>query len=307
MAIRNKSHFHFRLPEFILVLLILVSGVSLGMSSGSFIVNFQRIGYSIVSTVEKGVFTVTDSIKNTFGAVKELSRLKNDYNVLSKKLENYEIMQRSNAEIRKENDQLKEQLGFVQSLSQKNYPAQIISRDVDKLYASITINRGSVNGISKNMPVIAYQNGNIGLVGKIVEVGKFTSIIMPIYSINCTISARIQNTRDLGLITGLGTDSQPLDMKYIKKRVLNDLHYGDIIVTSGENGNYMRDIQLGTISKISVLDYDSSLDIQITPIIDFSRLETVIVVDQRTAESSSDYEPSAFTGQLSDKTENADK
>jgi rod shape-determining protein MreC len=307
MAIGNKSHFHFRLPEFILVLLILVSGVSLGMSSGSFIVNFQRIGYSIVSTVEKGVFTVTDSIKNTFGAVKELSRLKNDYNVLSKKLENYEIMQRSNAEIRKENDQLKEQLGFVQSLSQKNYPAQIISRDVDKLYASITINRGSVNGISKNMPVIAYQNGNIGLVGKIVEVGKFTSIIMPIYSINCTISARIQNTRDLGLITGLGTDSQPLDMKYIKKRVLNDLHYGDIIVTSGENGNYMRDIQLGTISKISVLDYDSSLDIQITPIIDFSRLETVIVVDQRTAESSSDYEPSAFTGQLSDKTENADK
>jgi rod shape-determining protein MreC len=307
MAIRNKSHFHFRLPEFILVLLILVSGVSLGMSSGSFIVNFQRIGYSIVSTVEKGVFTVTDSIKNTFGAVKELSRLKNDYNVLSKKLENYEIMQRSNAEIRKENDQLKEQLGFVQSLSQKNYPAQIISRDVDKLYASITINRGSVNGISKNMPVIAYQNGNIGLVGKIVEVGKFTSIIMPIYSINCTISARIQNTRDLGLITGLGTDSQPLDMKYIKKRVLNDLHYGDIIVTSGENGNYMRDIQLGTISKISVLDYDSSLDIQITPIIDFSRLETVIVVDQRTAESSSDYEPSAFTEQLSDKTENADK
>ena len=307
MAIRTKSHFQFKLPEFILVILILISGVSLGVSSGSFIVNFQRIGYSIISTVEKGVFTVTDSVKNTFGAVRELSRLKKDYNVLSKKLENYEIMQRSNAEIRKENNQLKEQLGFVQTLSQKNYPAQIISRDVDKLYASITINRGSVNGISKNMPVIAYQNGNIGLVGKVVEVGKFTSIIMPIYSINCTVSARIQNTRDLGLITGLGTDSQPLDMKYIKKRVLNDLHYGDIIVTSGENGNYMRDIPLGTISKISVLDYDSSLDIQILPIIDFSRLETVIVVDQRTAESSSDYEPSSSAGQPSEKTENAEK
>ena len=307
MAIRTKSHFQFKLPEFILVILILISGVSLGVSSGSFIVNFQRIGYSIISTVEKGVFTVTDSVKNTFGAVRELSRLKKDYNVLSKKLENYEIMQRSNAEIRKENNQLKEQLGFVQTLSQKNYPAQIISRDVDKLYASITINRGSVNGICKNMPVIAYQNGNIGLVGKVVEVGKFTSIIMPIYSINCTVSARIQNTRDLGLITGLGTDSQPLDMKYIKKRVLNDLHYGDIIVTSGENGNYMRDVPLGTISKISVLDYDSSLDIQISPIIDFSRLETVIVINQQTAESSSDYEPLASAGQPSEKTENAEK
>jgi len=140
------------------------------------------------------------------------------------------------------------------------------------------------------MPVIAYQNGNIGLVGKVVEVGKFTSKIMPVYSLDCTISARIQNTRDLGLVTGMGTDDEPLSMQYIKKRVLNDLHFGDVIVSSGENGNYMRDIPLGTISKISVLDYNSSLNIELTPIIDFSRLETVIVVDQNRTNDSGEGE-----------------
>ena len=70
-------------------------------------------------------------------------------------------------------------------------------------------------------------------------------------------------------------------MRYIRKRVLEELHYGDIVVTSGENNNYMRDIPLGTISKITVVDYDTSLDIELTPIIDFSRLENVIVVNLR--------------------------
>ena len=70
-------------------------------------------------------------------------------------------------------------------------------------------------------------------------------------------------------------------MKYIKKRVLEDLHYGDVIVTSGENANYMRDLPIGSISKISVVDYDSSLDIELTPILDFSRLENVVVVNMR--------------------------
>ena len=278
MHIRVKSSFRFRFPEFVLALLVVVSGVMLAFTTGSFVVNFGRIGFSIFSTAEKGVFFVTDSVGRRFASVRELSELKQKYDELVLKLQNYEQMQRSNAEIRKENEQLKEQLDFAKSVEQKNYPAQIISRDVDKLYASLTIDKGSVNGIGKNMPVIAYQNGNIALVGKVVEVGRFTSTIMPVYSIDCTVSARIQNTRDLGLVSGFGDDTK-LSLKYIKKRVMDTLNYGDVIVTSGENGNYMRNMPIGSISEIRVVEYDSSLEIDVAPLIDFPRLETVIVVD----------------------------
>jgi len=278
MHIRVKSSFRFRFPEFILALLVIVSGVFLAFTTGSFVVNFNRIGFSIFSSAEKGIFFVTNSVGRQFAAVRELSELKRNYDELVIKLQNYEQMQRTNAEIRKENEQLKEQLDFVKSLEQKNYPAQIISRDTDKLYASLTIDKGSVNGIGKNMPVIAYQNGNIALVGKVIEVGRFTSSIMPIYSIDCTVSARIQNTRDLGLLSGFGDDTK-LSLKYIKKRVMDTLNYGDVIVTSGENGNYMRNIPIGSISEIRVVEYDSSLEIDVAPLIDFERLETVIVVD----------------------------
>jgi rod shape-determining protein mreC len=278
MHIRVKSSFRFRFPEFVLALLLIVSGVFLAFTTGSFVVNFSRIGFSIFSSAEKGIFFVTNSVGRQFAAMRELSELKRNYDELVIKLQNYEQMQRTNAEIRKENEQLKEQLDFVKSLEQKNYPAQIISRDTDKLYASLTIDKGSVNGIGKNMPVIAYQSGNIALVGKVIEVGRFTSSIMPIYSIDCTVSARIQNTRDLGLLSGFGDDTK-LSLKYIKKRVMDTLNYGDVIVTSGENGNYMRNIPIGSISEIRVVEYDSSLEIDVAPLIDFERLETVIVVD----------------------------
>ena len=43
----------------------------------------------------------------------------------------------------------------------------------------------------------------------------------------------------------------------------------------------MKDIPVGTISRINILDYNSSLDIELTPIIDFSRLENVIVVNMK--------------------------
>lgn len=281
MSEKNHSNFRFRFSEFLFLILIIISGISLSFSSGGFILNFKKIGFSIVSTFDKGVSYVANGTKNTVNAVAELRQLKKDYNELVTKLENYEQMQRSNVEIRKENERLKEQLDFSISMDEKNIPAQIISRDLDNAFSYLTIDKGSINGIKKNMPVIAFQNGNQGLVGKVIQVGPLTSQIMPVYNINNMVSARIQNTRDLGLVNGLGSQDQPLMMQYIRKRVTDQLKYGDIIVTSGENDNYMRDIPIGSISKITALDYNSSLNIELIPIIDFSRLETVIVVNQK--------------------------
>ena len=281
MASKNKVPFRFKFSEFLLIIFVLLSSLLLAFNSGGFVVNLKKVGFSIISSVEKGVHFVVDGITNTVNSVGELRKLKKEYNELVLKLENYEQMQRSNADITKENERLKEQLGFSISMDEKNIPAQIISRNLDNAYSYLTIDKGSVNGIKKNMPVVAFQNGNQGLVGKVIQVGTFTSQIMPIYNIKNIVSVRIQNTRDLGLVSGLGTQNQPLLLQHIRKRVMEELSYGDIVVTSGENDNYMRDIPVGTITKITALDYNSSLNIELTPIIDFARLENVIVVNQK--------------------------
>lgn len=276
---QNKHSFHFYVSELVFAVLLVLSSVLLATSSGGFVLNFERIGFSVFSSLQKGVSAVSTGVKDSVNAIQELARIKKENAILVEKLKNYEYFQRNNTEINKENERLREQLGFSTKIEQKNYPAQIIGRNTDNLYSTFTINKGGRVGIKKNMPVIAIQNGQIGLVGKIVAVGAETSMILPIFDSKCTVSARIQTTRDIGLVSGTGSDDKALSMRYIKKRVLEELNYGDTIVTSGENGNYLRDITIGTISKITVLDYDSSLDIEVVPIIDFSRLESVIVAD----------------------------
>ncbi|MBQ7905425.1 MAG: rod shape-determining protein MreC [Spirochaetaceae bacterium] len=280
--VKEKSTVSFKYSLIVFLILVIISGVSLALSSGGFIISVKEVGFSILSAGQKGVNSIITGVGNGVSAVKELAELKESYNKLVQQLEDYEYLQRNNAEIRKENELLREQLGISKSIVNKNYVAQIIGRDPDSLYSAITVNKGSRNGIRKNMPVIAVQNGDIGLVGKVVTVGAFTSQIMPIYDFQCNISARIQHTRDLGLVVGQGNADSPLQMQYIKKRVLNELQYGNVVVTSGENENYLKDIPIGSITKIKTVDYDSSLIIEITPIIDFARLETVMIVDVKT-------------------------
>ena len=267
--------------EFLLAFLLLLSGAMMSFSSGGFILNFKQIGFNIFSTAENGISAAARSVQSAFNAVKELAELRKQYAILTEKLKDYEYMQRSNSEIRKENARLREQLDFAQSLAVKNFPATIISRGADNLYSTLVLNKGARNGVKKNMPVIAIQNGNIGIVGKVITVGYTTSQVMPVFDYSSAISARVQNTRDIGLVTGNGSDTLPLKMGYIKKRVIDELHFGDVIVTSGENENYPADIPIGTISSIQVLDYDTSLAIELSPIIDFSRLETVLIIDQK--------------------------
>lgn len=280
MALR-KPQLRLKPSLFVLILLVVVSGIMLGLSTGGFIVNFKTVGFSALSTLQKGVRAGFNGITGMVSAVQEIRVLREEYQRLTEQLENYEYMQRNNTEIRRENEHLKEQLAFTEQFEYENHPAQIIGRDPNNQYSTLTINKGSRHGIRKNMPVIAVQNGLVGLVGKVLQVGHTTSLVMPIYDYESNVSARIQDTRDVGLVSGLGWEDRPLSMKYIKKRVLPDLQYGDLIVTSGENENFMKDIPIGYITTITVQDYDSSLNIELAPVVDFGRLETVIVVDMK--------------------------
>lgn len=274
-----RRSFSFSFAEFVFLILLFLSGLALAFSGGGFVVNFQRVGFSVVTSLQKAVYSVCDGVTGVFTAVAELKSLKAENQELKEKLKNYEFLQRNNTEIRKENERLREQLQFATHIEQKNFPAQIIGRNPDNIYSGITINKGSRSGIKKGMAVIAVQNGTTGLVGKIVTVGLETSLVMPVYDSKCVVSSRIQNTRDIGLVSGSGNANSPLQMKYIKKRVLSELNFGDIVVTSGETDNYVADIPVGTITNIMVVEYDSSLNIEITPVVDFARLETVIVTD----------------------------
>ena len=266
-----------------LTLLLIISSVLLIFSGGRFIVDFKSVGFSVASGTENAVHSVSSFVTDTVSAVRELADLRSKYLALSEKLKDYELLQRSNADIRRENRELKELLGFADTITYKNIPAQITGFDPDNLYSGIIINRGAKHGVRKNMPVLAFQGSNVGLVGKIVQTGRDSSMIIPIYDYQCYVAASVQTTKHRGLVNGQGASDLPLIMQYVQKRAKDEIGIGDRILASGENNLFPKDSPIGIITGIKVHDYETYLELTVQPIIDFSRLDYVFVLDLSSA------------------------
>ena len=276
---KRKFSFRIKLDVFLLIFLLIISSVLLTFSGGRFIIDFKSVGFSVAAGTENAVHSVSAFVTDTVSAVRELAELRSKYLELSEKLKDYELLQRSNADIRRENRELKELLGFADTIAYKNIPAQISGFDPDNLYSGIIINRGAKHGVRKNMPVLAFQGSNVGLVGKIVQTGRDSSMIIPIYDYQCYVAASVQTTKHRGLVNGQGTADLPLIMRYVQKRAKDEISIGDRILASGENDLFPKDSPIGVVTGIKVHDYETYLELTVQPIIDFSRLDYVFVLD----------------------------
>ena len=276
---KRKFSFRIKLDVFLLIFLLIISSVLLTFSGGRFIIDFKSVGFSVAAGTENAVHSVSAFVTDTVSAVRELAELRSKYLELSEKLKDYELLQRSNADIRRENRELKELLGFADTIAYKNIPAQISGFDPDNLYSGIIINRGAKHGVRKNMPVLAFQGSNVGLVGKIVQTGRDSSMIIPIYDYQCYVAASVQTTKHRGLVNGQGTADLPLIMRYVQKRAKDEISIGDRILASGGNDLFPKDSPIGVATGIRVHDYETYLELTVQPIIDFSRLDYVFVLD----------------------------
>ncbi len=129
------------------------------------------------------------------------------------------------------------------------------------------------------MPVIAFQEGLEGLVGRIIEVGAGTSKIVPIYDAKSFVASRFSGgSRTEGLVGGQGSPDDPLLMRFVKKQAKDEMQFGDLVVTTGYESLYPPEVAVGRVKKIRVLDYQTSIDVELDPVLDFARLEYVFVM-----------------------------
>jgi rod shape-determining protein MreC len=238
----------------------------------------KRIGVSFFGFFQRGFSAIGDFASGAVSSITELRKLRKDYDALVTKLESYANLERGYAEIKQENDRLKEQLGYSSQLRYEKIAARIVAKDPENIYATIVIDKGIEAGIRKNMPVIAFQNGMEGLVGRVVEVGRGSSIVVPLYDTSSYIAGRLATSRYEGLVTGRGSADEPLVMKFVKKRAKEEIQFGDLVVTSGYESVYPPEVSIARVSKVRALDYQTSIEVDLEPVLDFSRLEHVFVV-----------------------------
>ncbi|MCL2441942.1 MAG: rod shape-determining protein MreC [Treponema sp.] len=264
---------------FVFVILIIISSVFLILDTMGYTSRVKNAGLSIFSGIRGGIHEVGSFFSRTVLSISELSNLRKEHADLLEQLDRFEELERSNAEIYQENIRLKEQLGFSRTLRYRRIPAQISGKDPDNLFSAVVINKGSSSGVSNNMTVVAWQNGSQALVGKVIQTGVLESLVMPIFDINSNVSSRLSVSRFEGIMEGQGNSEIPLLLRFIPRRARDEINIGDIVVTSGMGGIYPAGINIGRVNKINILEYETTLEIEVVPMLDFSRLEYVFVIE----------------------------
>ncbi len=155
--------------------------------------------------------------------------------------------------------------------------ARIIAKDSGNWFHSFTIDKGSDDGLTIDMNVMAGS----GLVGRIIAVGPNWSKVLAIIADNSNTSGMVLSTSDNLIVTGdleLYADGVISFEKLVDSadRVVE----GDKIVTANVSDKYLPGILIGYISAINVDSNNLTKSGLITPAVDFEHLEEVLVITE---------------------------
>jgi rod shape-determining protein MreC len=156
--------------------------------------------------------------------------------------------------------------------------AKVIKNSITQANNIITINRGSNDGIAKDMAVISPQKGVVGFV---LNVSPHFATIRSLLHENTPISVKIKKNNAFGSLVWGGKDYRNAFVKEIPNHY--KVNIGDTIITSG-SGGFPRGIEVGKISKTQISTGDSFMTLEIVLFNDFSTLQYVYVIKDKFAE-----------------------
>lgn len=219
---------------------------------------------------------VTSKI-NEYGELKDV-REEND--ILETSLDRITSIEAENIELRRQLEALKEELNINYILTDYEYlNASVISRNIGYWYNTITIDKGTFNGVEVDMVVI---NGK-GLIGKVIRTTTFTSDVRLITTrdTNNKISVKISNGdyNLYGLINGYDYKNNYLVVEGISNT--KDVNIGDFIYTSGLGGIFPSGILIGEVSEITTDSYDLAKIIKVRPSVDFVDINYVSILKRK--------------------------
>lgn len=219
-------------------------------------------------------------IKNVVEDYRELKNVKKDNDILEISTSRIESIESENIELRRQLEALKEELNITYTLSDYEYlNATVISRNVGYWYNKITIDKGTYNGVKKDMVVI---NSN-GLIGKVIRTTTFTADVrlLTTSDTNNKISVHISNGDNnlYGLINGYDYENNILELEGISNT--RDVNIGDYVYTSGLGGIFPSGILIGSVTEITTDSYDLAKIIKVKPASDFNNLNYVSILKRK--------------------------
>lgn len=267
----------------------------------------QRIGWLFMAVIVGHIVLISAQVNTTrgvpvleavtFGVFAEVQRAATSAVAgVQEGWENYFALQqirRENERLQQENAQLRVGLQQERAAAQqsrslqalldlqgavgfKTTAATVIGSGPDAFFRTITIDKGTQDGLLPDMAVIAPS----GVVGRIIMPSARASKVQLIIDRDAGAGVMVERSRVNGVVSGSGATDELafqaglIDLDYIPPTA--DVTVGDRVVTSGIDGIYPKGFVVGEIQSVEREAGESR--IKVRPAVDFGSLEAVLVV-----------------------------
>lgn len=224
--------------------------------------------------IQSPITSISSSVTNYFQSLVTLRSAQSENDVLKQRVQELEIELQNRESLAAENTRLNSLLELKKQSNYKLLPAQIIGRDPSVWFDTLIINRGSLDGVKLNMPIV--DNG--GVVGKVTAVSPLTAQIFLITKDKESeggFIGQLGTSNALGVVTGKG-QRETLEMGYVPGSV--EVQIGEIIYTSGQEGIYPAGLKIGEIVEVRSGSATTAHQIFIKPSANFSSMQEVAVL-----------------------------
>ncbi|WMJ21864.1 rod shape-determining protein MreC [Paludicola sp. MB14-C6] len=262
--------------KILIAIVAVLFGMMLYSASSDGVSNIPRNLLTMITTpFQKGTAYVADAtgkffdkFLNASNISKENERLKKELSELNHQLVDYEKM-------KDENEQLKKVAKIKESHpDMETTTAFVISRDPSDRYSSFIIDKGALQGVAVNDPVITSN----GLIGIVTEVSQINARVQTILSPEIDISAYEIGTKELGVISGEIKLAKEGKCKLSILSEQTEIKKGYMIVTAGSSGKFPKGLPIGRVEEVSTESHGFTKYATITPIEPIEKVVTVQVV-----------------------------
>jgi rod shape-determining protein MreC len=256
-----------------IALSILVITLDFRAGSGGPLDRAKDVAAAVVRPIQRGFTAVFRPVGNFFSAIGELSELRDENDRLEELVEELESRIERAEALEDENVRLREMLELDEPwFEAEKVTALNIGRVPANWEWAFTIDKGTVDGIEPDMPVV----NSDGLVGVVKRASADTAIVVMLIDPSGAASARVEDTFDTGLVEGNGTDEE-LTMSLVGTNT--DVSVGSKVVTAASFGGiFPPGIPVGVISHVGGDVRQVEQQLEVDPHVDFTSLDYVQVL-----------------------------
>lgn len=253
-----------RLAPWLVIALLLLNFILMAFDARD-----QNSGQRVIRTwtqtgadfVQSPVTTVTSAVSGYFTSVSNLRGAQDENEQLKQRVQELEVQVKQQTDLASENTRLRSLLELKEASKYRVLNATVIGRDPSVWFDSSIVDRGSLDGVKLNMPVVT----NGGIIGRVTAVGPLTSQV-DLVTHNKSglggIIGQIGESNALGVVAGT-SKSDLLEMKYVPGSVTVEL--GQIVYTSGQDGIFPAGLKVGEIVSLESGSATTPHSIKIRP------------------------------------------